>query len=69
MDQERPKLEQVYALLARAVQILQAEKTSRPSRENSETLTLVETAMMWNNKDRAEKGELPKYETHVSTKA
>lgn len=38
---------------------------SKKTRENSLALTKIEEAMMWNNKDRAMKGQLGKNETHV----
>jgi hypothetical protein len=36
-----------------------------PTRENSLAKTKLEEAMMWCNKDRAMKGQLPKSPTHV----
>jgi len=59
------KLEYAHKLLTKAFETLMEEKKAKPSRENSETLTLLETAMMWNNKDRAVKGELEKSDTHI----
>lgn len=66
---DKKPLEYADAIMRKALTVLQEEKRTKPSRENSETITLLETAMMWNNKDRATKGELPKNETHVSTEA
>lgn len=40
-------------------------ETTVNSRENSLAKTNLEQAMMWNNKDRSMKGELPKNPTHV----
>lgn len=44
---------------------LESLRIATPSRECSLAITQLETAMMWNNKDRANKGELEKSETHV----
>lgn len=56
-----------HKVMEKALSYLLKEKKSKPTRENSETITLLETAMMWNNKDRANKGELKASPTHVNT--
>lgn len=63
---KRSLTEQAAAYMQRAFELLSEEKKIKPSRENSETITLLETAMMWNNKDRTIKGELKPYPTHVT---
>ncbi len=54
--------EATYNGLRMALAELQARAASR---ENSLAITHLETAMMWFNKDRANKGELEKNDTHV----
>lgn len=40
-------------------------KNCEKSRENSLVITKIEEASMWHNKDRANKGLLPKNPTHL----
>ena len=44
------------------------QTVGQKSRENSVAITQLETAMMWNNKDRTIKGFLTPTETHVESK-
>lgn len=63
---EQTKLEYANNVMRTALDALREEaKMGKSSRENSLAQTNLEQAMMWNNKDRANKGELTKSETHV----
>lgn len=54
--------EAAVKLMTDALRHLQGVK---PSRENSISITNLEQAMMWSNKDRTVKGELTPNPTHV----
>ena len=56
-------LSDAYELIRQAFFAL--NNPAMDSRENSIVLTKLEEAMMWCNKDRANKGFLPKTDTHV----
>jgi hypothetical protein len=62
MGEVKTKEGQVHDLLKQAFEILSGTVGSR---ENSLVKTKLEEAIMWNNKDRAVKGEFPKSETFV----
>lgn len=50
-----------------ALEKLKKEQSVNKSRANSESINLLETALMWNNKDRTNKGELSSYPTHLGS--
>lgn len=54
--------EQAWEKMKEAFELL---KSVAPTRENSVALTQLETAMMWVNKDRVNKGQLEALPTHV----
>jgi len=62
---EESKLSYAHKVMEKALSYLREEGKNKSSRENSIAITNLETAMMWNNKDRANKGELKPNPTHV----
>lgn len=46
-------------------QALELLREANPSRENALSITKLEEALMWCNKDRTIKGQLKPYPTHV----
>jgi hypothetical protein len=65
MDQSENPLSYAHLIMVKALDALRLEAKSQPSRANSIAQTELETAMMWNNKDRADKGQLKGSDTHV----
>jgi len=64
MDSVDTLQSKVHGLLAEAFALLKGDG-NLPTRESSLTKTKLEEAIMWNNKDRAMRGELAKSETFV----
>lgn len=65
MAMDNTPTEYAHKAMEKALEGLREEQKAHNSRENSVAITQLETAMMWNNKDRTIKGELKPYPTHV----
>ena len=67
MDNDKIKQELIdaYELMLKAFATLVNINNEKRSRELSITITELETAMMWLNKDRAVRGYITKSDTHV----
>ena len=63
MDDVKTEEGNAFELMKQALTELRSVKSK--TRENSLAATKLEEAVMWNNKDRAIKGELEKSETFV----
>ena len=61
--EERTRQGQAHELMSQAFEVLL--ETTAQTRENSLAKTKLEEAIMWNNKDRAVRGELEKSDTFV----